>query len=187
MNNPRLAIRYAKSLVDLATEKGKLNDVYKDMKFIGAVCQSNPDFVALLKSPIIKENKKNQIIESITKDRVSELTGLFIHLLASKGREANLPEIVTAFIFQYNVINGIHKVKITTATVMSTEMKDIFISKIKSSANIQNIELETNVNEKLIGGFVMEMEGKLVDASILRDLRDVQKQFMNNDYIHRLR
>jgi len=31
------------------------------------------------------------------------------------------------------------------------------------------------------------MEGRLVDASIYRDLADVKKQFLNNDYIHKLR
>ena len=43
------------------------------------------------------------------------------------------------------------------------------------------------LNEKLIGGFVLEMEGRLIDASILRDLNDVKKQFANNDWIHKLR
>ena len=47
--------------------------------------------------------------------------------------------------------------------------------------------MESIVDEKLIGGFVLEMEGKLIDASILRDLNDVKKQFQNNDYIHKLR
>lgn len=164
-----------------------MEDVYKDMKFIQSICISNRDFVALLKSPIIKEDKKNKIIEAITTGRVSKLTALFIHLLASKSRESNLPEIADSFITQYNVINDIHKVKITTATDISSDMKDVFISMIKSSAKIDKIELETAVNEKLIGGFVLEIEGKLVDSSILRDLRDVQKQFMNNDYVHKLR
>jgi F-type H+-transporting ATPase subunit delta len=39
----------------------------------------------------------------------------------------------------------------------------------------------------LVGGFILEMQGKLVDASILRDLKDVKKQFQNNDYIQKLR
>ena len=187
MNNQRLAIRYAKSLVDLANQESKLEEVYNDMKFIQSICTSNRNFVALLKSPIIKEDKKNKIIEAITTGRVSKLTALFIRLLASKTRESNLPEIADSFITQYNVIKGIHKVKITTATDISSDMKEVFINMIKSSAKIDKIELETAVNEKLIGGFVLEIEGKLVDSSILRDLRDVQKQFMNNDYVHKLR
>lgn len=187
LNNPRLAIRYAKSLIDLANERDQLNEVYNDMMFLQSVCNSNRDFIAVLQSPVIKEDKKNKIIEAVTKGRVSELTSSFIRLLGAKTRESNLPEIIAAFIEQYNKIRGVHKVKITTANELSEEMKESFISRIKKFNGIGNIELQTVVNEKLIGGFVLEMEGKLVDASILRDLKDIKKQFMNNDYIRKIR
>ena len=54
MPNPRLATRYAKSLIDLAVEKGQLEKVFADMQWLNAVCKSNRDFVNLLRSPIIK-------------------------------------------------------------------------------------------------------------------------------------
>lgn len=187
MNNPRLAIRYAKSLIDFAIEKDQLNDVYHDMKFLHRVCNTNPDFVAVLNSPIIEEHKKNKIIDSVINGRVSKLTSSFISLLGSKSRESNLPEIISSYIDQYNELKGIHRAKLTTASKLSEELRQSFIDKIKTSNNIANIEMETVVDEKLIGGFVLEMDGKLLDASILRDLKDVKKQFQNNDYIHKLR
>lgn len=187
MSNPRLAIRYAKSLIDLALEKGQLEEVFADIKFLQKIIKSNPDFVALLKSPVIQEDKKNKIIGSVIAGRVSNLTALFIKLLGVKTRESNLPEIVTSFIDQYNKVKEIHKVRLTAATPISDELKNSFIKKIKSSNHIENIELETIVDKNLIGGFVLEMEGKMVDASIMRDLIDVKKQFQNNDYIHKLR
>jgi len=187
MQNPRLAIRYAKSLIDLAQEQNKLEQVYEDMKFLDNICKTNREFANVLKSPIIKEDKKNQIIESVTAGRINTLTASFIKLLGNKSRESNLPEIISAFIEQYNVVKGIHKVKLTTAVELSDEMKNSFVNRIKASEGIQNIELETAVDEKLVGGFVLEMEGRKADASIRRDLMDVQKQFMNNDYIQKLR
>ncbi len=187
MTNPRLAERYAKSLIDLAKEKDQLNEVYNDIKFLQNICNTNRDFVALLNSPIIPEDKKNKIIDSIVTGHVSNITTLFIKLLASKNRESSLPEIISSFIDQYNQIKGIHKVKITTATEISEDLKNTFITKIKSANNISNIELETVVDEKLVGGFVLEMDGKLVDASVLRDLKDVRKQFQDNEWIHKLR
>lgn len=187
MQNPRLAIRYAKSLLDLAQEQNKLELVFKDMKMLDGICKSNREFANILKSPIIKQDKKNQIIESVTAGRIDILTASFIKLLGSKSREANLPEIISSFIEQYNVSKGIHKVKLTTAVEVSDEIKNEFISKIKASEGIEHIELQTSVDEDLVGGFVLEMEGYLADASIRRDLNDVQKQFMNNDYIQKLR
>ena len=70
---------------------------------------------------------------------------------------------------------------------MSDELQKAIVAKVKSSTAMQNIEMETAVNDELIGGFVLEMGGNLVDASILRDLKDVKKQFLNNDYLHRIR
>lgn len=187
MQNPRLAIRYAKSLIDLAQEQNKLELVFEDMKMLDNICKTNREFANVLKSPIIKEDKKNQIIESVTAGRINSLTSSFIKLLGTKSREANLPEIISAFIEQYNVVKGIHKVKLTSAVELSEDLKNDFINKIKAAEGIKTIELETIVDEDIVGGFILEMEGKLADGSIRRDLNDVQKQFMNNDYIQKLR
>lgn len=187
MNNPRLAVRYAKSLLDLATEKNQLEQVYNDIRYLQDICKTNPDFLALLNSPIISEQKKNTIIDAVTQNRLSPITASFIKLLGIKNRESNLPEVITAFVDQYYVVKKIHRAKLTTAVPLSDDLKNSFINKIKAENNIDNLDLETSVNDNIIGGFVLEMEGKLVDASVSRDLKDAHKQFQNNDYIHKLR
>ena len=187
MQNPRLAQRYAKSLIDLSAEMNQLDLVHDDIMLLQAICTKSREFVLMLKSPIINADKKNKIIDAVTENKLSKITQTFVKLLCSKNRESILPEIISSFIEQYNKIKGIHKVKLTTASPVTEEIKNSFIQKIESGYSIKNIDLESKVNEKLIGGFVIEMEGKLIDASILRDLNDVKKQFANNDYIHKLR
>ncbi len=187
MQNPRLAGRYAKSLIGLAIEQNQMAAVYADMKYLGAICKSNPDFVAVLRSPIIKSDKKAKIVEAVTTGNISTLTQAFNNLLMRKGREESLPEIINAFIEQYNQMHGIRRVKITTATPVTEELKMTILDQVKGDTPADKIELETAVNEALIGGFVLEAGDTLIDASILRDLKDVRKQFMNNDYIHKLR
>ena len=149
--------------------------------------KGNPDFVSVLKSPVIKTDKKEQIINSIINGRVSTVSSLFIQLLVRKTRESNLPEIVKAFVEQYNKLKDIHHVKITTAVTLSAEGEQVILNKVRSNSSIQNIELETAVDEDIIGGFKLEVGGKLVDATVLRDLNDVKKQFKNNEYIQQLR
>jgi F-type H+-transporting ATPase subunit delta len=187
MHNPRLAGRYAKSLIDLAVERNELETVYADMKYLQAVCKQSREFVNLLKSPVISIDRKNKAITAVTKGNVSELTAVFNQLLISKNRESSLPEVVEAFISQYNQIKGIHKVKLTTAVEVSEELKNAIVSKIKNETSIENIELETLVKDELVGGFVLEFDNNLVDASILRDLRDLKKQFEKNEYVHQIR
>jgi F-type H+-transporting ATPase subunit delta len=187
MQNPRLAQRYAKSFIDLAEEMKQLDPVHDDIMLLNIICAKSREFVVMLKSPVINADKKYKIIDAVTENKISKITQTFIKLLCSKNRESILPEIISSFIEQYNKIKGIHKVTLTTAIPVTEEIKNAFISKIQSGASIKNIELETIVNERLIGGFVLEMDGRLIDASILRDLNDVKKQFANNDYIHKLR
>ncbi|GAB3006161.1 ATP synthase F1 subunit delta [Niabella terrae] len=187
MQNPRLASRYAKALVDIATEKGQLDPVYADMLWLQAVCKSNPDFVSLLRSPIIKADKKQKIVDAITRNQIGEISQSFIRLLINKGREANLPEVLPAFVKQYKQTNNIHTVNLTTAVPVSASVRDHIVNQVKQSAGVEKIELEEKVDPDLIGGFVLVMGDKMVDASIAYDLREIAKQFRNNDFIYNIR
>jgi F-type H+-transporting ATPase subunit delta len=187
MSNPRLAGRYAKSLLDLALERNQLEEVYSDVKLLQSVCKTNSDFVNVLKSPVIGPEKKEKIFDSITSGKINELTSAFLKLLVNKTRESNLPEIVRAFVQQYNEFKGIKEVKITTAVPMSSDLQEIILQKIKSNTPYKQVQMQTAVKDELIGGFTLEIGDTLIDASILRDLNDVKKQFKNNEYIHNIR
>jgi F-type H+-transporting ATPase subunit delta len=187
MPNPRLAGRYAKSLVDLAVERNQLEAVHKDMLYLQAVNKSSREFVNLMRSPVVSGDKKQKIFDAVTQGQISELTAAFVRLLINKTREEHLPEIVAAVVTQYNIIKGIHQVKLTTAEAVSDAVKDAIVSKVKQETPLHSIELETAVKPELIGGFVLEFDNNLVDASIARDLRDIKKQFSQNMYVPQLR
>src|SRR5882757_1445753 len=187
MPNPRLAARYAKSLVDLAVERNQLEAVYKDMLYLQSLTRSSKELVNFLRSPVIKGDKKQKIVDTLTQGKIGELTAAFIRLLITKAREEHLPEISESVITIYNTKKGIHKVKLSTAEPVSDSLKDAIVNKIKSETSLQKIELEMVVKPELIGGFVLEFDNNLVDASIARDLRDIKKQFSQNIYIPQLR
>jgi F-type H+-transporting ATPase subunit delta len=187
MPNPRLAARYAKSLLDMAIEKNALDEVNNDVRYLSAVCKNSKEFVNLMKSPIITSDKKQAVLDAVCKDKVSVITHSFNKLLVAKGRESVVPEIVTAFIEQYNTLKGIHKVKLTTAQPLTAETAEGLMAKLRNETALKNLEIETKVDEALIGGFVLEFNNNIVDASIQRDLKDIQKQFLKNDYIFNIR
>jgi len=186
MPNVRLAGRYAKSLLDLAIEQNQLDMVHADMKYFQAVCTQSQDFVNVLRSPIIKADQKNAIVLAVIKDAVSALSLSFVVLLIKKSRESALPEIATAFIEQYNALKGIHQVSLTTAVAISDTLKQAIEAKIKAETQFTTIELTTHTNEDLIGGFVLSFDNNLVDASIKRDLLDIKKQFLSNEFVAKL-
>ena len=98
-----------------------------------------------------------------------------------------LPEIINAFIEQYKVYKNINTVQLVTATPISDSLKEQIVAQIKSTSNMQNIDLQTSVDDKLIGGFTLQAGDKLIDASVAYDLRTIAKQFENNDFVYKVR
>lgn len=187
MPNPRLAGRYAKSLIDLAIEKDQLDAIYQDMLFLQTTYKSSRELVNLLKSPIITADKKGRVLDAITEGRVSPITHAFTRLLLKKGRESYLTEIVTAFIEQYKAYKGIYTVKLTTAAPIGDDVKNAILEKVRTGKGLKQVELDARVDEALIGGFVLEIGDQLVDGSIAFDLNNIKKQFQNNDFIYKIR
>lgn len=183
MHNPRLAARYAKALIEIAIDKSCVQETLQDIQLLNTICHQNKDFLLMLRSPIIKADKKVSIIDSIFSNKLSTLSITFIKLLIIKGREKNLDEIGAAFIEQYRAIHKMKLAKLTTAVPANQQLIDIIHQKLQHKYPDSTIEIETKVNPEIIGGFVLELGNEQMDASIIRDLKDVKKQFSVNLYI----
>src|SRR5258706_645005 len=136
----RIASRYAKSLIDLAIEQGKLDIVLEDINaFVEAT--KNRDFVLLLKSPIVKSDKKEKVLDAIFKGKIDVLTSSFLQIIVRKGRESQLAEIAQEFINQYREIKGISTVNIVSAEPLTEETLNLIRQKLLSSKlTHQNIQ-----------------------------------------------
>jgi F-type H+-transporting ATPase subunit delta len=187
MLNPRVASRYAKSILDLAIEKGQLEQVYADMQYLQRLTKESRDFLNLLRSPVVKADAKVKVINAVTAGKISPLTTAFIQLMTTKAREAVLPEIITSFISQYKEHKGIKTVKLTTAVPVSDAVKAEIIAQVKKSGGFDNLELLETVDPAIIGGFVLQADDQLIDASIAYDLKNISRQFENNDFIYKVR
>jgi F-type H+-transporting ATPase subunit delta len=177
MSAKRVASRYAKALVDLAVEQGKLEDIYSDIKSFQTVSQ-NRDFELMIKSPIIKADKKGKILDAIFGGKINAMTSEFFKIILRKGREAYLPNIADAFIEQYRVIKSVSSVKLTSATALSeSALASIKAALAKNGALAGNIEFQTSVDASLIGGFRLEFGDKLYDASVAHKLEQLKKEF----------
>ena len=99
----RLGTRYAKSILGLAKERNELELVVKDFQLIHDVCVQNPDFVGMLRSPLINPGKKEKIIKAVfSKGKLTELTTKFIEIVIRKRREKYLYDISDRFLHLYD-------------------------------------------------------------------------------------
>lgn len=182
MKGTRAAVRYAKALKELALEQGVLEKVRDDMKLIGSVCQNNRDFAVVLDSPIIKTDKKQAILAEVFKGKISKLTELFIQVLAAKRRESYIEAIAIEFMKQFKEHKKILTAIVTTASGLDETLRKKVLQVIQGSGHSE-IELIEKINEKLIGGFTLQVGDKRVDASLAKQIRKLSMSFNENPYI----
>jgi F-type H+-transporting ATPase subunit delta len=182
MSSFSIASRYAKSLIDLAVEQGKLDIVLQDIEaFVKAT--ENRDFALLLKSPLVKSDKKEKILDAIFEGKMDKLTGSFLHIVVRKGREAQLADIAREFINQYREIKGISIVNVvSTEPLTEATLASIRKKLVDSKLTHSNIQFNTSIDLNLIGGFVISFEDKLYDASVAHQLDELRKQFTSKEY-----
>lgn len=183
MSSYRIAQRYAKSLVMLAREKGKLAEVNTDFRSVHKIFEGSRELKALFKSPIIASDKKLAIAKQVFEGKTTEIVYNFIVLLIKKGREAYLHEIAEAFVGQYNKIAGITPVQFKSAVKLDSAEVQKIIASLKKKENMKEVELTETVDPELIGGFVLTYGDKMIDASIKNQLHGFRKIVDDNSYI----
>ena len=182
MKGTRASVRFAKALIDLANEQNSMEKVYADMHLINNTCKANHDLAVLLKSPIVKTDKKESILKAIFSGKISKVTELFLLLLTAKKREALLESIAESFVEQYKVKKKILTAVITTASGLDEDLRKKVLEIVKKSANSE-VELIEKTNDTLIGGFVLQVGDKRVDASIAKQVKKLALSFNENPYI----
>lgn len=183
MLDSKVASRYAKSLIDFGKEQNALEVLIKDMTLIKVICNENPDFISLLKSPVIRGDKKRTIIKEVFYNSFnSEITKAFIEIIVRKKRESILYAIAVSFISLYKKHHNIKIAKVTTAVALSAEQKQNIIAQINKTEKA-TIELEEIVNKDIIGGLILRIEDIQLDESIRRKLLNLEMEFDDNPYI----
>jgi F-type H+-transporting ATPase subunit delta len=179
----RAASRYVKSLLDLAVEKNALDAVHRDMVDFAKVCEENRAFTLMLRNPIIRHDKKRDILEKIFKGKVNPLTMAILNILTEKNREPLLPQIAKEFHLAYNVYKGVGQASVTTAVPLDAAMRAEFEKIARGLSEHDNVELREAVDPEMIGGFVLNVGDRQVDASLKNKLKALRVKFSQNEYI----
>ena len=181
----KLGDRYANSILVLAQERGQVERVREDFQIIQRVCRSNPDFVNMLESPLIKSDKKQSILDLIFKDQFCDITSNLIEIIVRKKREAHLDDIANRYLFQYDKLHNITRGELRSAYPM-TETQVAAVKQLVEREMNTSFEIVQVIDDSLIGGFVLNIGDKQYDASISARLRALKFEFDSNPYVKQL-
>lgn len=173
MNLSLIGNRYAKALIALANEQGKLEEVYNDMKFFETVCSENDEFRKIMANPIVRHEKKFGILKKIFENRVTNVTFSIFNVLTRKNREQLLYPIAQEFHKLYDEQKGIQKVQISTPVALTDAQKAEFSKAVSESMN-KTVELTEKIDESLIGGYVLKVGDTQIDTSVKHKLNELK-------------
>jgi F-type H+-transporting ATPase subunit delta len=183
MSIARIASRYAKSLFDLAKNEGKLDKVHQDILYIKEVAEL-PDFAAVMKNPLISEDKKEGIFNAVFGQKVDSLTLKTLMVMTEHNREAYLNDICRTFHLLYNQDKHVSSVTITSAVELTQQTIDSILAEFKSKGIIESqVELKTKIDASILGGFILQFNDRVYNASISYKLDQLRAKFSENLYI----
>lgn len=177
MKNSKTANRYAKALLELSLEKGNLDAVYGNMQALSDTINESADLRSLIKNPILKEEEKNNVFAALFGKTFEADTMNFISLLTKNKRTDLLSEVTGQFISQYRANKNIVTAEVTSATKLDDAQKKNILALLKHDGEVEILE---KVNPELIGGFIVKVGDKQIDASIATKFKNLRKEISLN-------
>ena len=174
MNEGRISGRYSNALFLHAKEKGLIDEVKGDMKFLLEL-SAHSEVKELLASPVIENSLKKKALEALIEGRVSALTMNLVMLTVDNNRESFLPGIARGYIALADKHKGITKVTLITAAGTGEKVKKA-VSDLVSSGYKTEVDLEEIVDPSITGGFKLKIGDTLIDGSVKSQLRKIEKE-----------
>lgn len=177
MNTGVVSRRYAKALLAYAKTVNKEDKVYQEMKRLATYFDRVADLRHAVENPVLDIQTKLKLLhEAAGGANVSDELMRFFSLVLEEKREKFLQFMTWSYIDLYREDKNILIGKLTTA-VPSPKLVD-YLQRALSKANNAKVELETKVDESLIGGYIVEVAGMRMDASVTNQLKRVEQQFI---------
>lgn len=172
MRQQIIAKRYARALFALGQEKGiEEQRLYgQELADLAALFQQTPKLIQIFKNPIIRVEHKKEIVRQILeKTGANETVRNFCFFLADKGRLEFFVEIQNYYSRLLDQAEGLVRGMVITAIELSKTKKEQIRNQLEKTAN-QNLILDYEKDESILGGLVLKVGDKIYDASLQAQL-----------------
>lgn len=165
-----VAKRYAKALVALARENGRLADTGEQLKRLSQLIDQHPELKALLHNPAISRHFKEDLLTDLThRSRIGPMETNFLRLLLEKGRLPHLSNIVALYDALAEEAQNRLRVHVKSAFPLAPALLEEIRQRFSRYTN-KEIVIEQDIDPELIGGIVAQMGSLVLDGSIRNEL-----------------
>ena len=166
-------ITYGKALFEAARDMNKVDQILEELKAISVIFKQEPDFYEFFITPVLSGPEKKKVIEKIFAGRISDEMHNFLRVLIDKRRPASYSRIAREYGKLVDESLGLSVGTVVSAIPLSDEQLNSFAEKTGKLLR-KNIKLSNKVDPSILGGVKIFIEGKVIDASIRKQLQDLE-------------
>jgi len=162
-----VAERYAQALYKLAQERNVTSAVAEALGDFGAMIEQSSDLKRFVASPVFSaEDQLKAITALLNQFGYGDITANFIKLVASKRRLFVLPEMIRAYLALNDKAKGVTRAQVTVAAPLSADRSAALEAALRQVAGGQSVKVNVKVDPSIIGGIVVKLGSRMVDASL---------------------
>lgn len=170
--------RYAEALFEVAEEVNKIDEFREEIKFISDVFEQNERLRTIFEHPKLSKAEKKDILNELFKEKVSKEVLNLCYIMVDKGRGNDIKFVSPEFSKLANKKQGIVEARAITAVKMNDEEIKSLQDRLSKKFN-KKVELLNTIDKSIVGGVVVEVEGKRIDGSIKGKLDDIYRSLNN--------
>jgi len=169
-----LAGRYASALFDLAREQDALDAVAGDLASLKALHAESTDFRRLIESPVLSRDEQSRGVTAVAaKGGAHDLTRKFLGVLAEQRRLFALPAMIGSFTRMLAHHRGEIEAEVISAAPLTDEQKATVEKQLAEAAG-QKVQISAVVDPELIGGLIVRVGSRMIDASLKSKLHQLE-------------
>lgn len=174
----RVSEEYAAALFTLAAEENVKREVADSLKTIKALAGEYPEYIDLLASPSIPLDERCEVIDKAFGEAMHEYAVSFVKLICERGHIRELCECIDEYLKLYEAADGIATANITSAVTLTDAEKETLKRKLEAKLS-RRVELVCSVDESILGGVVIRVDGNIMDGSLKTKLADLKEAIGN--------
>lgn len=174
MNAGIISTRYARAIYEYAAEKGKETVLCEGMRSLAKSFAQFPALRGVMNDPTLTAEQKIEVLTIAAGAHLNETLLQGIHLVIKNKRSNYMGNIALMYDQIYRKAKGLVTVQLTTVKPADEKTKAELIAVIAQVTG-NKVEYQAKTNPDIIGGFILEIEDKRLDASVKEQLRMISQ------------
>ena len=179
MRTSPIARRYARALLELATEQNQLPKVKRDLDDVAAAFQTSPDLRGVFDNPGVTIDNRRKVLRALaTRMGLSPMTQNTLLLMADNNRFTHIVELAEAFSALAEGASGAVSAEVTTPAAMPASFYTQLQSELEKATG-RKVSLVKKEDPSLIAGAVTRVGDKVYDGSMRNRLQQIRESLLS--------